>query len=182
MPTAEQLLDTAIAQRDTAVLAAAARAGAKLPKQAQPAVAGLRDDGVQVSAADAHGQCVLSLTDAVTADPEGTHLSPAFETPKLRKAMLALLAGTRDPESPWPYPGRPAATDDVVTLARPGSEPARRHLLGALRTLTELGFATFDADGTQVRPGPVLASWRDDWTRDELPTLLDRLHSGTVAS
>lgn len=182
MPTAEQFLDIAVTRRDTAVLAAAARAGAELPQQAQPAVAGLRDDGVQVTAADAHGQCVLSLTDAATADPEGTHLPPAFETPKLRKAMLALLAGTRDPDSPWPYPGRPAAIDDVVTLARPRSEPARRHLLGALRTLAGLGFATFDADGTQVRPGPVLASWRDDWTRDELTALLDRLHGGQESS
>lgn len=173
----EGLLDSALAERDVPLLAAAARAGAVLPQRARGVLAGLVHDGLDLHEAADDGRLMLALSEAVTADPDGDHPPPVMSTPTVRRAMVALLAATRPASTGRPYPGRWATVETVLAVARPTSEPAERHLLGALRRLTDLGFAVFSDDELSVRPGPQLATWGDPWATDELPRVLDRLET-----
>lgn len=175
-PTSPQeLLDSALADRDTSLLAAAARAGAVVPRRARGVLAGLVHDGLDLHEAADDDRLILALSEAVTADPDGDHPPPVMSTPTVRRAMVALLAATRPANPGRPYPGRWATVETVLAVARPTSEPAERHLLGAMRRLSDLGFAVFSDDELSVRPGPQLVTWDDPWATDELPRLLDRL-------
>jgi hypothetical protein len=175
MNDTHELIQDAIAAGDVAILTAAARAGVALPISAGPVLAGLQHDGVRTDVADLDEQLVVTLDPSVTADPFGQHQPPVLSTPKHRRALLALLAATRLPGGGPPYPGSWATVADVLTTARPPSERSGRHVLGSLRVLADLGFAVLSDDGEAVRPGPRLAAWQDEWTRTELPVLLDRV-------
>lgn len=174
---AEELVDTAMTQRNTPLLLAAARAGHPLPTRAEPLLSGLAGDGFRTHVAEAHQQLQIGATDEVRPDPAGEYPPPVLATPKLREAMVALLAATRSDPPARPYPGQSATVDDVLAFARPATAAKANHLKGELRKLVELGYATLDRSVTPetLRPGPMLATWTGTWVRDELPAMLQRL-------
>jgi hypothetical protein len=174
---AEALVGAAVTAGDAALLAAAARTGHPLPAAARHSVEPLAVDGLGIYTAGAHDQVVLRLSDDATADPDGHAAPPVLHTAKLRKALVGLLVATRSDDNPLPYPGRSAPVTAAVRATRPTSTQGARHILGALRTLAAIGYCELGrADGVDtIRPGPLLATWCDDWASDELPEALDGL-------
>lgn len=174
---AEELVDIAIAQRNIPLLLAAARAGHPLPARAEPLLSGLAGDGLRTHIAATHQQLQIGVTDEMRLDPAGEYSPPVLATPKLREAMVALLAATRSDPPALPYPGQPATIDEVLAFARPATAAKANHLKGELRKLVELGYATLDRSVTPetLRPGPMLATWTGTWVRAELPAMLQRL-------
>lgn len=173
----DELVAGALARGDVALLVAIARTGHHLPRAALPLLAGLHADGLEAHDAEADGCAVLALATETIPELNGLHPPPVLTTPRLRQALLALLAATRPEAGRPPYPGTPALVEDIVALTRPSSAAAGRHIKGALRQLAVLGYCTLEdtVEGEVARPGPLLVSWSDAWARDDLPLLLERI-------
>lgn len=174
----QELVTQAIADGDTALLAAAARAGASLPSAAARALSTLTVDGIRVEVAAADQVTLAEVDDAYVADPAGEAPPRVLRTTTPLQVLLALLAASRPTRRAPLYPGREVEMHEVIARCRPESVGRTRHLQHGLRRLERLGlcvFSTDERDRTLVRPGPAVLLLTGPWFADDLHDLLDEL-------
>jgi hypothetical protein len=176
-------LDEAIVRRDARLLAAAARAGGRLPAASGDVLAGLRDIGLVAVAANNHGRPTVVIGPAadVRLVADGEDVGPlTMRGPRIRRAMLGVLLVCASPNDPHPYPGRSSSVGAIRTLLRiRRGSPSHVHLKGGLRELDAYGLVELGddepaglPDTTTVRLGARVATWNSPWVRDDLPLLL----------
>lgn len=184
VPAPAGVLTRAVEQRDTRLLAAAARLGAALPADARPLLAPLADLGLRVVdlvAPDTGGRGLgLAPTTGLLATADLDPPPPLLTSMRPRRSLVGALAACRVPGSDHPYPGRTATVAEVVeALGATGDDGRVRHVKGGLRTLAVHDLVVLVDDRVDhdapVRLGPAVAAWDEPWVREELPALLDAL-------
>lgn len=182
----------AVRRRDVPWLAAAARAGAKLPPGAAPLLASLSDLGLAATPAVAFGEpTVLLSPDVAVRLAPGDDLSPlGLPGLRMRRAMLGVLLACVPEGATHPYPGVASTLAEVRRLVRvrrdSGQDP---QLKGGLRELESFRLVELGADPdtddlletTSVTLGAAVAAWNTPWVRTDLPLLLRRVRGDEQA-
>lgn len=169
------LLVDAIERVDTRFLAAAARVGASLPSSAEPALRALADHGLDVTVANDELIPVASpdLRLAVEGDTEPV----ALTTTSTRRTMLAAVICCWQPGARHPWPGRASTVERLLTLTPENTDITTKAALRSLARwrLIDLATDTTVHEQSELRLGPLVATWTGRWVEVDLPALVARI-------